>query len=216
VYTVYTTNAFVISLDPQGETDCAFTLYTKDFGRIVAVAKGIRKIESKLKSHLPQYGYVSVSMVRGREVWRITSAQILYSLYEKRITLTKRQNIARALHTVSRLCPGELPQDNIFTLCEAFFRHTLTSQIKLEKQKEVSEHLTLLTKHSAQQRESIEFDIFCIKLLSLLGYQSDLNILRVIIEEKNFEYAIGAVELHESIKSTLSSEVARIISETHL
>lgn len=48
----YYTKAVVLSREPRGELDATLTLYTKDFGKIVAKVKSIRRITSKLSGHL--------------------------------------------------------------------------------------------------------------------------------------------------------------------
>lgn len=45
-------DAIVMDREDVGEADARLTLYTKEFGRISAKAKSIRKITSKLSAHL--------------------------------------------------------------------------------------------------------------------------------------------------------------------
>lgn len=48
----YVSEALVLSKDPVGELDVRVSLFTKDFGKLVARAKSARKILSKLSAHL--------------------------------------------------------------------------------------------------------------------------------------------------------------------
>lgn len=70
----YTTEAMVINIYDQGENDRVYKLFTYEFGLVMAHAKSIRKLESKLRSHLMVGRTVLVTLVKGREVWRITGA----------------------------------------------------------------------------------------------------------------------------------------------
>ncbi len=68
----YTTKAFILSEYEQGESDKVYKLFTRDFGIIFALAKSVRKLESKLRFHLEKTKKVSVTLVVGREQWRLT------------------------------------------------------------------------------------------------------------------------------------------------
>ena len=84
---IYTTEAFVIHSAPQGEAGKFLLLFTKDFGMIGVMAQGIRLIKSKLRHHVQDYSYCMVSIVRGKEVWRLTGASEIknYDLKQKEI-----------------------------------------------------------------------------------------------------------------------------------
>lgn len=74
----YTTKAFVLQAFDQGEHDRVYKLFTRDFGVIMAHAKSIRKLESKLRAHLQTPGMSLITVVKGREVWRVTGATEMY------------------------------------------------------------------------------------------------------------------------------------------
>jgi len=71
----YTTISIVLQTFDQGEHDRVYKLFTRDFGVIMAHAKSIRKLESKLRAHLQVGNMCLVTLVKGREVWRITGAE---------------------------------------------------------------------------------------------------------------------------------------------
>lgn len=70
----YTTEAIVIDIYDNGEHDRVYKFFTYDFGMILAHGKSIRKIESKLRAHLMIGRKSLITLVAGREVWRITGA----------------------------------------------------------------------------------------------------------------------------------------------
>ncbi len=74
-YAKYTTDAFVLSVGASGEADRVVSLFTKDFGRIRAISKSVRLVRSKLKPHLEEGNFLRISLVRGKEVWRLTDAE---------------------------------------------------------------------------------------------------------------------------------------------
>jgi len=62
--TEYSTKAVILGREPKGEFDEVLTLYSKDFGKISALAKGVRKITSKLYGHLQVGGLSTVRLIR--------------------------------------------------------------------------------------------------------------------------------------------------------
>lgn len=71
----YTTEGIIIESYDQGEHDRAFKMFTKDFGMIICHARSIRKLESKLRAHVLPRNISLVTLVKGREVWRLTGAE---------------------------------------------------------------------------------------------------------------------------------------------
>lgn len=70
----YTTQALVIAIYDSGEHDRVYKLFTRDFGLVMAHARSIRKLESKLRFHLMIGREVRVTLVKGREVWRLVGS----------------------------------------------------------------------------------------------------------------------------------------------
>ncbi len=71
---LYSTDAFVLGSRAVGESNRQIELFTRDFGLVRAVAQGVRFAQSKLRYSLYPYAYVRTTLVKGREVWRITGA----------------------------------------------------------------------------------------------------------------------------------------------
>lgn len=71
----YTTPAIVIESFDQGEHDRVYKLFTREFGLVLALAKSVRKLESKLRAHVLPRTITIVTLVKGREIWRLVGAQ---------------------------------------------------------------------------------------------------------------------------------------------
>ena len=71
----YTTECIVVESFDNGEHDRVYKLFTRDFGLIMAHAKSIRKLESKLRSHIRPRIVSLATLVQGREVWRLVGAE---------------------------------------------------------------------------------------------------------------------------------------------
>lgn len=71
----YTTEAFILKEYEQGEHDLVYKIWTREFGIIFAVAKSIRKINAKLRSLIKKNDFTILTLVKGRDVWRLTGAE---------------------------------------------------------------------------------------------------------------------------------------------
>ena len=71
----YSTQCFVVESYPQSEHDRVYKLFTRDFGLISVHAKSIRKLESRLRAHVLPRTISLVTLVQGREVWRLVGAE---------------------------------------------------------------------------------------------------------------------------------------------
>ncbi|MBP6888386.1 MAG: recombination protein O N-terminal domain-containing protein [Candidatus Pacebacteria bacterium] len=71
----YTTEGVILESYDQGEHDRAFKVFTKDFGMIICHARSVRKLESKLRAHILPRSISLLTLVKGREVWRLTGAE---------------------------------------------------------------------------------------------------------------------------------------------
>lgn len=72
---IYRTEAVVLRRTDLGEADRILTLYTPTFGKLRAVAKGVRKPASKLGGHLELFTRVKLLLARGRNLDVITGAE---------------------------------------------------------------------------------------------------------------------------------------------
>lgn len=70
----YGTEAFVLGSREYGEADRIVTLYTRELGRVDAIAKGVRLAKSKLRGHLNQFSRLRVLLTPGKEYWRLLDA----------------------------------------------------------------------------------------------------------------------------------------------
>lgn len=107
----YTTEAFVLAEYEQGEHDKTLKLFTKDFGVLFAVAKSVRKLESKMRYHLGVAKKVRVTLVRGKEVWRLVGIEGIEN--------SSRQS-AVICELVERFVRGEGTQKKLFDHASMF------------------------------------------------------------------------------------------------
>lgn len=71
----YTTECLVIESFDTSEHDRVYKLFTREFGLVTVYAKSIRKLDSKLRAHVLPRSKSLVTLVQGREVWRLVGAE---------------------------------------------------------------------------------------------------------------------------------------------
>ena len=71
----YSTESFILSSFESGENDRTFKLFTKEFGLLNARATSVRKENSKLRAHLHEGRLARVTLVKGKEIWRIVGGE---------------------------------------------------------------------------------------------------------------------------------------------
>ncbi len=66
MFTHYRTQGIILKKEDRGEADRLFTIYTKDFGKLELLAKGERKIKSKLRGGLELFYFQIFSLSKER------------------------------------------------------------------------------------------------------------------------------------------------------
>jgi DNA repair protein RecO len=190
-HTIYTTEGFILKSLNFGEANKYFFIFTKDFGLIKAAAQGVRLLKSKLRYSLADLSFGQVSIVRGREIWRITSA-------EKKLILTENNKIlllSRLFSLLLRLLHGEEKNSSLFDyLKEGFFF--------LEQNKVSEENLA-------------NFEcILALRILASLGYVGKLADFDQFTQSPYFTAEI--LLAMSVLKSQAILEINKSLQETHL
>ncbi len=112
----HTTEAFVLNVLPSREHDARVKLVTKDGEVLTAIATGLRMLKSKLRMAVVPYAHINASIVKGKEMWRLTNAQSLNDTYAHVEHREGKKALARTAYLVEKLTPGETHVGNIFNL----------------------------------------------------------------------------------------------------
>lgn len=184
------TEAFVLKSVESGEANKRVWLFTKEFGLIVATVQGVRKSGAKLRSHIVDYTYVTADLVKGRDVWRLTSAEVLRNPFIGEYDKLRARSYIRALSLVERFCIEEGPELKLF------------------------EHLTSVMNTTSEPSNNPAFfdTIVLWKILVLLGYLE----LTADLEDLFSINLSEVVDLPESVSKRLIKDVTDAIKRTHL
>jgi recombinational DNA repair protein (RecF pathway) len=115
MYHLYHTQAFVLRSTDTGEANKYYSLFTREFGLIRASAQSVRAAHSKLRPGLIDYAHTNISLVRGKNTWRLTSAVSIGNVYQE-LSGSKEVSrmFARSFALLSRLLQGEEKNAELF------------------------------------------------------------------------------------------------------
>lgn len=116
----YLTEGIVLKKENYRDFDCQYTIYTKKRGKVLAIAKGAKKITSKLNPHLEFFLIVNLMLADGSFCSRVAAAQIVRNFKEVRGDLAKALAAIYALEAVDTLVKYDFADEPVFELTENF------------------------------------------------------------------------------------------------
>jgi len=149
---LYKTEAIVLRQRKLGEADKIVTLYTPNYGKLEAVAKGVRRTKSRLAGHLEVLTYTSVMLAQGRNLDVVTQAQAVESFASLRDDLHRLSRAIYVAELVDRFSPEGAESYHIFQLL-----------------------LTTLRRLAAGAPADVVVRHFEMQLLNLAGFQPQLH-----------------------------------------
>ncbi len=158
----YSTQAVVLRSIRLGEADRVLHLYTESYGRVGAVAKGVRKTMSRFGARLEPLSHVELVLHRGRgELQTVTAAQLVRSHRAAREDYYRFSVGMIGAEAMLRLFSEEEANDRAFTALTRFLD-------LLDDHPELASHDT---PHAAGRPAHDPLGLaFQLKLLWLAGY----------------------------------------------
>ena len=99
--------AIVLRHSDYGEADRLLTLYTREQGKVRAVAKGARKIASRKAGHIEPFTRVKLQLAKGRDLFIVTQAETIDVYMRLREDLTLTGFAAYVIELLDRFVPDE-------------------------------------------------------------------------------------------------------------
>lgn len=193
---IYHTKAYVIESTPLGEANKSLVLLTEDLGLITVSAQGVRLQKSKLKSSIQDYSFSNVSLVRGKEVWRLTNAQKLISLFDRRLPIEVRRLLVQCLQFIKRLTPREVQVKDVFELMSMYSGYCFEN------------------KDLAIQFASEIYVSFELRVLDLLGYGTEEELITKISKTKVIDSSLlDTVKMH---RKSCDMYINQALHDSHL
>ena len=91
----YRSEGVVLESRPQGEANLLVTLLARDKGKLKAIAKGARKLTSRMVGHLEPLTRVELALARGRDLDIVTQSQVVESFQPLKANL---EGVSRGLY----------------------------------------------------------------------------------------------------------------------
>lgn len=112
----YKTEGIILKRTNFGEADKILTIYTRHFGKIKVLAKGIRKTTSRKSGHLELFNWAQICLAKGRNLDIITEAETVRSFRGWRKNLAKVGIAYHFCELVERLTVEDVKSQEIFNL----------------------------------------------------------------------------------------------------
>lgn len=191
------TEGVVLSRRNFGEADRIITIYTRDFGKVTAIAKGVRRPRSKKAGHLELGSWCKLFIARGKNLDLLTEVQVKKAFGIDNFTETKANRIYHLLELVNRLTPEHQKNKNLFSLLVNF--------------------LNLVTK---VEDFNLISSIFKIKMMSNLGFFSSKSYetyrsgeIIKILEDEDYSLIKNTVKLSQKSNLKLLNFLDSMIEE---
>jgi DNA repair protein RecO (recombination protein O) len=166
---LYRTPAIVLKRMDLGEADRILTLFTRDEGKVRAVAKGVRRTTSRSAGHLEPFALSDILFAVGRELDVVSQADTLEAFRKIREDLVLTTHAYYLAEVVDLLTEEHMENRAVFdTLVEAF----------RDLDREPDARLVLIAFH--------------VRLLQALGYRPELRecvSCRATIEPQNNQFS---------------------------
>jgi len=109
-------DAVVLRHSDYGEADRLLTLYTREQGKLRAIAKGVRKIQSRKAGHLEPFTRVTLMLARGHDLWIVTQAETVNAFQPLREDLDQMSQAAYVVELLERFSYEEGMNWQLFDL----------------------------------------------------------------------------------------------------
>jgi DNA repair protein RecO (recombination protein O) len=154
----YRASAIILSSQPFREYDGKKTIYSLEKGRLDLIARGVKRVKSKLAAHLEPLSLSEIMVIRGRKfdyVGAVASRNCYLSIKKD---LAALEAVGRGVRIFNKLVSQEEGDKTVFFLLKNFL-----------------DFLNQEAKNSQKDSLEIWADFFILKLLAILGYEPEMS-----------------------------------------
>lgn len=112
----YKTEGVILKRINFGEADKILTVFTKHYGKIQTIAKGVRKMTSRKGGNLELFNWVVIFLTTGKNLDLITEVQVKDAFSGFRKDLKKVSLAYYLCELVDKLCPDRQKNEEVFSL----------------------------------------------------------------------------------------------------
>jgi len=117
----YKTEGIILKRTNYGEADRILTIFTKHYGKIRVMAKGVRKLSSRKAGSLELFNQSLLFLVKGKNMDLITEAEVVNLFKNWRKDLNKVALAYYFCELVDKLTPDNQPHPLVFELLRQSF-----------------------------------------------------------------------------------------------
>jgi DNA repair protein RecO (recombination protein O) len=189
----YKTEGIIIKRNNFLESSLILDIYTKDYGKVEAVARSARKAKGKLKGHLEPFLYIDLILAECRNIDTITSSSAIESFSNLRNNLEFSFGIYYILELVDKMTVERHKDERIFYLL-----NELLLFLDGLKNVETSHYFISANEDALRLKYYLAILLFQIHLASLSGFSPELSKCVFCSEEitpgKNyFSFSLGGI-----------------------
>lgn len=174
------TECVVLNRKNFGEADRLLTIYTKDFGKISALAKGIRRPTSRKSGHLEPGSWCKIFLAKGKNIDLLTEVVVLNAYGIDNFTQAKAAKVYHFLEIVDQLTAANQKNIEVFDLLVKF-----------------------LDTCKSEENFNLTASVFKIKLLKKLGFFSSYN-----LKDSKAKDFLALLEKHDSNQPQIKTKIS--------
>lgn len=191
---IYHTRGLILGSIPIGESNRFYKIFTEELGLVWASAQAVRMEKSKLRYSLQDFSWVTLDLVRGREVWRITSAREEAPLPRLKADTERFKIFMRLCALVSRMIHGERQEKELFA--------DLFNLVNFLESTNLPDGLVFSLETLARAR-----------ILARLGYLGDVFNGQFA---KTGEWSLSILEMFKGEREVVASKISEALNASHL
>ena len=108
--------AVVLRHSDYGEADRMLTIYSREQGKLRAIAKGVRKMQSRKAGHVEPFTQVTLMLAKGHDLWIVTQAEAVDPMQPLREDLTRLSYAGYVVELLDRFTYEEGQNWQVYTL----------------------------------------------------------------------------------------------------
>lgn len=199
------TTGIVIKKRDFRENDSFFVIYTKDFGKIEVMARGVRKPQSKLAGNLTQFGISDLFIIKGKHYYQLAGSCIINNYSNLKTNFFSLFLLSHLLQTIDFLTELEQREQRFFyhlrQVLDFLSKHNLENKIT---EKNFLNYLGMCSGFSYQ-------------ILCSIGFRPELNFCSVckknVFDSYYFDLSAGLICPHckQIINKKINLETIKLL-----
>lgn len=150
------TEAIILKSADSNEVDRLLTIYSEKLGKIKISAKGVKKMESKLRYSIEAITYVQMILVEGKNFLILKDAFILDQFLKIKKDLGKIKIAKKLAELIDEAIVGEERDEKIWKLILEAFKHIENNKINSSIVRDFQQHLIKLLGYNPEEIKEIE------------------------------------------------------------